>query len=386
MTSSPRSHPKTIYWIALFMALHIALPLYITSSFLAQFVEEQTVGLLFSASAVLGLFLLVWAPTLLPRIGNYHSLSLVVILELLALASVVLAQNPLIVSTSFVVAFSLHWLLLYYLDIFLEDGSRDATTGSTRGIYLTTMSAGVLVAPAITGVIATSLDFRAVYAFSAFALFAMYVMLYARFRRFRDPVYKMLRFRKALATTIAHPELWRIAVTNFLLFLFYSWMVVYLPVYLTARIGFSWQEIGVLFAIMLSPFVLFEWPLGRLADRRFGEKELLAAGFAIAAFATTAIFFVTTPHFALWAAVLFLSRVGASMIEIMNETYFFKHVASADASLVGLFRMSRPLGFAVGPAIAALFLTFFDVPHLFLVLGVILLIGVPLAWGLQDTK
>jgi MFS family permease len=275
---------------------------------------------------------------------------------------------------------------LYHLYIFLEDGSKDATTGATRGIYLTTMNLGILVAPAIAGAIATMLDFRAVYAFSGFVLFLMYIILYARFRHFHDPAYKMLRFSNALKTTLAHPELWRISVTNFLLFLFYSWMVVYLPVYLTMTVGFSWQEIGVLFAIMLSPFVLFEWPLGRVADRRLGEKELLIMGFILAALATAAISLVTEPNFLLWAAILFFTRVGASAIEVMNETYFFKHVKSADASIVGLFRMSRPLGFAVGPALAAVFLAFFDMPALFLALGAILLVGVPIAWGLTDTK
>ena len=127
-----------------------------------------------------------------------------------------------------------------------------------------------------------------------------------------------------------------------------------------------------MFAIMLLPFPLFEIPLGKLADRKLGEKEILMTGFIVAGLSTVVI--------------LFISRVGASAIEIMTESYFFKHVDGKDTDTISLFRILRPLGYIIGPLLGGVALIFINIKMIFLIPGFMLLLGVLPAFGIKDTK
>jgi MFS family permease len=77
---------------------------------------------------------------------------------------------------------------------------------------------------------------------------------------------------------------------------------------------------------MLLPFVFVQFPLGRLADKKWGEKEILSLGFIIVAIATGLISFISGGSMILWMTILFITRIGAATIEIMCDTYFFKKV------------------------------------------------------------
>jgi predicted MFS family arabinose efflux permease len=163
-------------------------------------------------------------------------------------------------------------------------------------------------------------------------------------------------------------------------------MVIYTPLYLHDYIGFGWQDIGIMFSIMLLPFLLLEGPLGRIADKWLGEKEFLAAGFVITAVATALIAFLREPSFILWTSVLFATRVGASMIEVMIETYFFKKISAGDADVVAFFRAVRPAAYVVAPAFAALLLSLISLSRLFIALAIIVLAGLAFTIPLKDTK
>jgi predicted MFS family arabinose efflux permease len=152
-------------------------------------------------------------------------------------------------------------------------------------------------------------------------------------------------------------------------------MVIYLPLLLSKEMGFGWPKIGVMFTIMLMPFLLLELPAGFLADKKIGEREILIAGFFIMFLATLAIPRLASAAFLTWAAVLFATRVGASLVEIGSETYFFKHVKEEDTGLISLFRMTRPLSFVVAPLFALPVIYFFSYSTSFYFLALFTLLG-----------
>ena len=86
-----------------------------------------------------------------------------------------------------------------------------------------------------------------------------------------------------------------------------------------------------------------------MADKKFGEKEILAVGFIVMSLSTFVIPILKTPNFWVWASVLFLTRMGAALVEIASETYFFKHVKADDTSIISFFRMIRPTSYIVIP-------------------------------------
>jgi MFS family permease len=152
-------------------------------------------------------------------------------------------------------------------------------------------------------------------------------------------------------------------------------MIIYLPLLLSSEIGFGWDKIGVMFTIMLLPFLIFELPAGLLGDKKFGEKEILVLGFLIMFFATLVIPTISSPIFWLWALVLFGTRIGASLVEISSESYFFKHVKETDVGPISLFRMARPLSFILAPLIAIPVISFFSYSSSFYFLAFFTLLG-----------
>ena len=81
---------------------------------------------------------------------------------------------------------------------------------------------------------------------------------------------------------------------------------------------------------MLLPFVILDFPLGKLSDK-IGEKKMLMAGFLIMTSSVLAIPLMTEPLLWLWAVILFMTRVGAATIESLSESYFFKVIKKRNA-------------------------------------------------------
>jgi uncharacterized membrane protein len=78
--------------------------------------------------------------------------------------------------------------------------------------------------------------------------------------------------------------------------------------------------------------------------------------------------------------------VGASLVEVTTESYFFKQVDGEDAALMSLFRILRPLAQIIGALLGSLILTLVSFNLFFVVCGFILTIGIFIPRYLVDTK
>ncbi len=376
-----------IYLAAFLFAFHVALPLYINSSFLKQFLPESAIGFVYSAASVLIILFLIKFPDLLARAGNYKTIIGLLILQILLLLALASPLSAFFIIPAFVLAQAIIVLVIFNLDVFIERFSIDKTTGRTRGNFLTVINLAILLGPLTTGVILTNGNFSKIYIVAAIFLIPVVYIITKFLRDFKDPQYHRTPYIKTLSDILLarHPndEMRHVIVVNLILRFFFAWMVIYTPIYLYTYAGFDWQKIGIMFAIMLLPFVLFEMPMGRLADTRVGEKKIMIAGFFIMALFTAALFFIQGASFALWAALLFGTRVGASFVEITSESYFFKHIDSSDTELLSIFRDSEPVAYIVAPLAASALLAFVSMNYLFLVLSAVLLYG---AWGALHMK
>ncbi len=151
-------------------------------------------------------------------------------------------------------------------------------------------------------------------------------------------------------------------------------------------IGFDWNQIGIIFSIMLLPFVILDFPLGRLSDK-IGEKKMLIIGFLIISISTLTIPLFTTKSIYLWMLILFATRVGAATIETMSENYFFKSVDEKSVDVLSFFRNTTPVSFVIAPLLAIPVLFFApSFQYIFLVLGAIMLSGFLVSLKLRDVK
>jgi MFS family permease len=149
-----------------------------------------------------------------------------------------------------------------------------------------------------------------------------------------------------------------------------------MPVYLMKNIGFGWEEIGIILSIALLPFVIFQIPIGKMEDQKHDEKMLLIFGFLIMAASVALMPFITEKSLVFWATILFVSRIGASIVEVSTETYFFKHVKSTNAGYISLFRMTKNMSFLIVPAIAGFAIYIMDIRYSWIILALIMLVGV----------
>ena len=138
---------------------------------------------------------------------------------------------------------------------------------------------------------------------------------------------------------------------------------------------------------MLIPFPLIEWPLGKLADKKYGEKEIMTIGFALLGLSTIALTAIMSKSVFAWALALFITRIGAATVEIMVETYFFKTVNAKDPNTLGFFRVTRSISYFIAPLITGFVLIFTtDQSFTFIALGILCLLAMIPAWTLKDTN
>ena len=156
--------------------------------------------------------------------------------------------------------------------------------------------------------------------------------------------------------------------------------------YLFKYIGFDWQSLGLVFTVMLVPFIFIEIPLGKIADKYIGEKEMLTVGFLIMAFSTGLIPFITGKNFWTWAILLFVTRIGAAMVEIMTETYFFKKISDRNINLISAFRSMSSFSYIISPSVVSFSLAFLPFQYTFFILAVLMFFGLRYSLAIKDTK
>jgi MFS family permease len=381
----PKDKINYLYAATFLLNLHIAVISYINSTFLNGFFNDHVVGLLYSLGAILSIWAFIALPEALSRYGNYQIGLWALAVEFLAIFSLGLTQNPVFIFVSFVASLILIRIIGLNSDIFLESLSTNGETGDIRGRFLTASNLAWVFSPLIASLLIGESNYEELYIFSALLALPVLYIFATKFRGFIDPLYKRITFWASLRLLKKKPDVSKVFTINTMLQIFYSWMIIYTPMYLKEYIGFEWSEIGLIFTIMLLPFVLFEIPLGRLADKTLGEKEIMSLGIVILSVTTICLSFIEDRNLVLWTIMLFLTRVGASAIEIMNETYFFKKINHSDSDLIEFFRMTSPIAYILGPAMASLILFVIDIKYMFLVLGVMMVWGLRYSLTIKDT-
>lgn len=375
-----------IYILTLVFSLHLTPAFYINSSFLETFISSKFVGYTYTASSIITIIAVLGIRQILTRFGNYKTFLAIIFIELISLLIMAFSANTILVVCAFIASFTAVTLSFFHIDIFLESLSDDKSTGSTRGIYLTSLNTAFILGPLIASLLLKDGSFWKVYLLGAVLLVPVVYILMTYTKDFKDPEYKKPELRKTSMHIWKDKNLHNIFCAGFILRFFFSWMVIYTPIFLTQTIGFSISETTLIISIALIPYVLLEAFLGKIADRKYGEKEILTIGLLITAISTGAMSFVTSNNFLLWVSILFVTRIGASMIEVMTETYLFKKISSSDVNILSFYRIVRPFAYTISPVIASLMLLFIDIKYLFIILAIIVFYGIRFSLSLKDTK
>ncbi len=368
-------------------SLHLALVSYANSTFAANLFGEDAVGPLFSLAAFIALMtLLFWAPKKIARNGTLLFVALMLLLSIVVLTGLSGATFNIGYALVFILYLAINSIVLYGFDMIVEHATKNSETGKIRGIYLTVLNLAWMVALIGTGTIIDFGGFRLLYLIGAALVFLSLLALYKGGFMLNSSRLTPVQLRADFHRLIRNKNLSSIYLVNFTLQTFFYIMVIFTPLYLTTIMGFGWKEISIIFFVMLSPFVLLQYPLGRIADMRFGEKEILIFGLIVMGLATLMLTTISTPSIWLWATMLFATRVGAATVEIMSDSYFFKHIDENDTGLVSLYRSISPLAGVIVPLLAAAIIEIFSYGTLFSALGVLCLLAIIPATKIKDTR
>ncbi len=378
------------YLALLFLSLHWAVVLYINSSYLEQFVTPKIVSGLYIVGAIITIIAFLYASQLLTSIGNFRLTLGLTILEFGALLGMAYTNNVYLAVGLFVIHQAIVPILLFSLDIFMEEliGDKEESTGGRRGILLTIMSITAALASLGMGKLLGDGEPNFAFAYTVSALILipfLYIILNA-FKKFKDPLYPDFHIAESVSLFWKHRDIRNVFFSHFLLQLFFTWMVIYTPLYLATVLGFDWETIGTILFVGLFAYVLLEYLIGVVADAFIGEKEMMALGFAILAISTSWFVFLDNTSAIIWMIAMFMTRVGASLVEVTTESYFFKHTHGKDTNLIGLFRITRPLSYVLGALLGVIALHYVDFSFLFVILGFLMIPGLFFAMALKDTK
>ncbi len=376
----------TIGLVSFFLSLHVALPSYFNSSFLTQFTDQENLSFIYIVQSILTIIGLLSMHKILRKFGNYKTALVLIGIEIVLFYGIINFNAGYLLIPLIILAISLINLISFNLDIFLERNSDTKHTGTIRGHYLTVSNSAWVLGPLLAGMIIADSGYRGIYVAGFGLLFPIFYLIYRNFAKFKDPHYPKISLIKSFSLLLDNKDLSKLTIVNTVLQTFYSWMTIYTPIFLYKNIGFNWTEISIILTIMLIPFVLIETPLGKLADKKYGEKEIMAIGYIIMGISTIILSFISVRNLAIWSGMLFLTRIGAAAAEAMIETYFFKKVDVKDSEILSIFRITRPLSFFIAPLITVVGLMFVSNAYLFAIIGVLCILSViPIAL-IRDTR
>lgn len=383
-----RASPLLLLYLGQFiLSFHFFFLVYINSSYLEELFGKPLVGTFYLLGAILSVVGLIKFPYILKRTGTHRALLLLLGLEMGALVGLFLFRDAVFAAPFFLIHLAMFPLAVTLMDLFLERGLQsEEHTGLARSSFLTTANTALLLAPFAVGLLIAGDNYPHAYLFAALFLIPFILIALSSLRHLDQRSFTPLPLRSTLSCLLQNANMRYLFGAALLLQLFYFFMVVYTPIYLHEEVGFSWPTIGFMFTVMLLPFVLFELPAGRLSDTRFGEKEMLIGGFLVLSLFTMALSSIEAPSVLLWTLLLFMTRVGAALVESMTDVFFFKHVTAADTNSVSIFRMLMPLSYIAGPLLAGAALLFIPLGNIFIFIGILTLLGVPIALQLTDTR
>jgi len=382
---------KTLYVALFILSIHQGLVSFIHSSFLGQFLTGPQIGLLFFCASLISVPPLFVLSHFLRKIGLFKFTVLLSLIEIATLLGMAFSSTLFFATLFFTLHFAVSPLLFLCLDVFVETiiGKEEKRTGSTRGLYLVFLSIAGAAAPLFTGNLINAsgnVDFSPVYIASALAMLPFIAIIALYFKSFRDSAYPRQNIGGMLSAFIAKHDLRNIFFVQLILQSFFAWMTIYTPVYLATEAGFSWSEIGSILFVALLAYVIFEYPVGIIADKYIGEKEMMAFGFLLIAVSTSWLAFLPSGNIAIWMIAMFLTRAGASFVEATSESFFFKHTQGGDADQMSLFRLTRPLSSVITPLAGALLLLHVEFSFTFILLGLAMVPGIIITLQLKDTR
>lgn len=376
---------RLVTFVTFLMGFSQAILVYIMSTYFKLSIGTENVGIFYAVSYIIFLVILLNLHKLVRALGKANVFYFSLFFKLIIIFGLILVEPSkigILLMITYIILGHIEWVAL---DTIIEGVSTDRMSGRIRGMHLTILNMGFLFGPFVSTYFLDRINFQGVFVLSL--IFNVFVFIFALigFRNVNERFEQKLEVLDILKKVFARKNIMRIYYISFVLEFFYALMVIYTPIYLR-DLGFSWEDIGMIFTVMLIPFVLFQYPVGMLADKKTGEKEFLIGAIFMMGISTILIYFMGAGSVITWALILFLTRVGASLIEILRDSYFYKRIDCRDIDVINFFRTSLPVAYIFATVLSAFVFLFLPIKFAFILTGIVVLSALYPAFRLTDNR
>lgn len=376
---------RLVSFISFLYGFSQAILVYVLSSYFKLASGTENVGLFYFISYAVVLIALLNLHKIVKALGKSNVLLFSLVAKIIAIVFLtILPSNYLsiLILMAYIILGVLEWVAM---DIILESFSEDNLSGRIRGIHLTLLNAGFLIGPFLSTKILDVYNFSGIFIFLFILNSISLVMALIGLRGVNHQFKQKEKVRDLLRRVFQKKDIMRIFSISFALEFFYALMVIYTPLYLR-DLGVSWSQIGIVFTFMLVPFVILQYPAGILADKKVGEKEMLIISLILMAVSTAVIYFIESRAVWIWAVILFATRIGAALVEILRDSYFYKRIDGGDVDIINFFRTAIPVAYIAATLFSFFFLTIFSVKIVFILVAVVVAAALYPAFRLKDSK
>jgi MFS family permease len=359
---------KVINVISFLTGFSQAMLIYVMAYFYKSFSGTEDVSLFYFVAYMILLVALLNLHKIIRLLGKSAVYFIVMLAAIICMAVLTLVSHSFI-GIIFLVIYTASIMISWtVLDIILESFSIDLMSGRIRGLHLTIINAGYLIGPFLSTWILERFDFRGIFFVLLVINSFIFIISLVGLRNVNHKFESKIKIIDLVRKVWRNKDIKKIYYISFCLDFFYALMVIYTSIYLLDR-GISWNQIGIIFTIMLIPFVVLQYPVGFLADKKIGEKEMLIFAILLMAISTLSIYFIQSNEIWIWAGVLLATRVGVSIVEVLRDSYFYKKIDGHDVDLNNFFRTSVSVGYIAASAISFILLLFFPVRVVFLLVA-----------------
>lgn len=382
-----------IYIATTFYALHNFTTYFVFSDYLSQYFSRFNLSIIYSISAFSTILISNFFGNFLKRFTNYKTLMTVVMLQIFStmILSISGYLNLYILTFFAIIHIVFATLIWVSINIFTEEFSDHDNIGSIRGIMLTLYNLQAIIAPFLASQFFGLIGYTGIFIFSSISLIPLLFLIRKFFNHVKEPKYKHVNLFNSFKLVWKDKDIKGVIASSFALNSFYAVTNIYLILYLTKVIGIpTLLYIGVIVPISVIPFILIPYKLGKYSDEIFGEKRAMIFGILLTSLTMISIFIfkITTTNIIIWALILFIARLGATIAETENYSYFYKKIDSRSTGLIALFQNMVNVGFLFMSLLGAIFIGLLNIniTFMFMLVGIIGIISIFIIIKIRDTE
>jgi len=253
------------------------------------------------------------------------------------------------------------------------DFSMPSNRGKNMGVFGVFLATAMGVGPVIGGIVARYGVFQPYYVASFFSLVVGLVALCGI--RDSDHLKARVSFRKSITLAKRCPEMKIPSILNFVDRLHMGFILTALPLLLVTALGISESFRGMILGLFATPFILLQYPIGKLSDS-IGRRVLVITGSFCYAFTLVFVGFAAQVGLIQLIISLVLLGIFSGLTAPPTMAWIGDCVPPKDrATGTGFFNLLGNIGMVLGPIVLGVILLHGNFVIAFVIAGLIELLS-----------